>query len=218
MLLDPITIFSSEMRRDFAKMIGAHLIGRHGRVCEASPPRHRCYSPAVRAMICFKSEPTMGVSLQLIGGFRAVRDDGRVVPRCPDRSRALLAHLALAVTPIQRTVLADVLSPDECRSGSAFGTCGQAVAQFATRSATRQSLAPIAALFALIIKWSGRMFEFRRVIACGDEKSLVRAIELYQGAFLQGETCRSSDAEDWLARRREHLEEVINALLQVSPA
>ena len=55
----------------------------------------------------------MAVALQLIGGFRAVRDDGQVV-QMPDRSRALLAHLALAVTPIQRTVLAAVLSPDEC--------------------------------------------------------------------------------------------------------
>ena len=57
----------------------------------------------------------MGIALQLIGGFRAVRDDGQVV-QLPDRARALLAHLAVAVAPIKRTVLAAVLSPDECES------------------------------------------------------------------------------------------------------
>ena len=118
---------------------------------------------------------------------------------------------------IQRTVLADVLSPDECESDQlrnlrqALYAVRHALGHEAIVSTDRSALS----LDHEIVQ--ADVCEFRRAIACGDEKSLVRAIELYQGAFLQGETCRSSDAEDWLrARRRELLEEVINALLRLA--
>ena len=59
--------------------------------------------------------------------------------------------------------------------------------------------------------------EFRRTIASDDERSAVRAIELYRGSFLQGETSRSSDFEDWLrARRGEFLDAVVRALVRVA--
>ena len=158
----------------------------------------------------------MAVALQLIGGFRAVRDDGQVV-QMPDRSRALLAHLALTATPIQRTVLAALLSPDECEPDQRR-SLRQAL------YAVRQALGPetivctdhgALSLDHEIVRVD--ICEFRRAIADADENSLVRAIELYQGAFLQGETCRSSDFEDWLrARRGELLEDVVNALLRVT--
>ncbi|RWO81003.1 BTAD domain-containing putative transcriptional regulator [Mesorhizobium sp.] len=158
----------------------------------------------------------MGVALQLFGGFRAVRDDGQVIPM-PDRSRALLAHLALAATPIQRTVLAAVLSPDECEPDQ-----GRNLRQalYAIRKALGHEAIVCTDHSALSLDHAivrADICEFRRAIAGSGEKSLLRAIELYQGAFLQGETFRSPDFEDWLrARRGELLEEVVNALLRVT--
>ena len=131
----------------------------------------------------------MAVALQLIGGFRAVRDDGQVV-QMPERSRALLAHLALAATSIQRTVLAAVLSPDECEPDQ-LRNLRQAL--YAVRRALGHAAIVCTDRSALSLNHEviqADVCEFRRAIAGGDEKSLVRAIELYQGAFLEGETCR----------------------------
>ena len=158
----------------------------------------------------------MGIALQLIGGFRAVRADGQVV-QLPDRARALLAHLAVAVAPIKRTVLAAVLSPDECESDQRRNL---RQALYVVRQALGHKEIVRCESGALSLDheavWTD-VCQFRRAIAGSDERSLIHAIELYQGPFLQGETCRSSECEDWLrARRSELLEEVVNALLRVT--
>jgi len=157
----------------------------------------------------------MGIALQLFGGFRAIRDDGQVL-QMPDRSRALLAYLATADSPVQRAVLAAFLSPDECEQDQRrnLRQALYAVRQTLGREVIVCNEAGDLGLNLEIVRADAR--EFQQAIADGDERSALQAIKLYHGSFLEGETCRSADFEDWLrTRRTEFLEAVVRALLRV---
>jgi DNA-binding SARP family transcriptional activator/TolB-like protein len=156
------------------------------------------------------------IALQLLGGFRAVRNDGPPI-LVPERARALLAYLAMADSAVPRSELAALLSSDDCEQDQRRNL-RQAL------YVTRRALGPDAIvctgqgdlnLNECVLRADVR--EFRRAIASGDERSAVQAMGLYRGAFLQGEAFRSSDFEDWLrSRRGELLDMVIRALVQVA--
>ena len=156
------------------------------------------------------------IALQLLGGFRAVHDDGRLI-QVPERARALLAYLAMADSAVPRAVLASLLSSDECEQDQrrnlrqALYVARQAVGPDAIVCNGQGDLHLNEALL------RADVCEFRRAIASGDEQSAVQAIALYQGSFLQGQAFRSSDFEDWLrSRRGELLDTVVRALVRVA--
>jgi DNA-binding SARP family transcriptional activator len=161
-------------------------------------------------------EQSAVIALQLLGGFRAVRNDGPPI-LVPERARALLAYLAMADSAVPRSELAALLSSDDCEQDQRRNL-RQAL------YVTRRALGPDAIvctgqgdlnLNECVLRADVR--EFRRAIASGDERSAVQAMGLYRGAFLQGEAFRSSDFEDWLrSRRGELLDMVIRALVQVA--
>jgi DNA-binding SARP family transcriptional activator/TolB-like protein len=161
-------------------------------------------------------EQSSVIALQLLGGFRAVQDDGRLI-LVPERARALLAYLAMADSAVPRAVLASLLSSDECEQDQRRNL-RQAL------YVTRQAVGPDAIvctgqgdLHLNEVLLRADVCKFRRAIASGDEQSAVQAIALYQGSFLQGEAFRSSDFEDWLrSRRGELLDTVVRALVRVA--
>jgi DNA-binding SARP family transcriptional activator/TolB-like protein len=156
------------------------------------------------------------IALQLLGGFRAVREDGRVI-RIPERSRALLAYLAMAESAVPRAVLASCLI-SEAGEQDQHRNLRQAL------YVARRALGPDA----IVCTGQGDLGlnedhlwadvrEFRRAIASGDDQSAIQAIELYRGSFLEGERACSSDFEDWLrARRADLLDALVRVLIRAA--
>lgn len=154
------------------------------------------------------------VALQLLGGFRAFGDDGQAVA-LPDRARVLLACLAAADAPVQRSALAAFLTPDESEQEQrrvlrqVLYVVRQALGKNAILCTEQGDLS----LNEPIVIPDTR--EFWKTVTAEDEQHLFRAIELYRGPFLDGETGISGEFEDWLrARRAEFLEATVRALIR----
>jgi DNA-binding SARP family transcriptional activator len=157
----------------------------------------------------------MAFVLQLFGGFRLIGGDGKPV-FLPDRARGLLAYLAVAPASVPRQVLADLLSAegDEQEQRTALR---QAV--YLTRKATAD-----AAIFAqegdlvlndTLVRADVRLFQ--NAIAHYGDDSLLKAVEIYHGPFLDGEKSPSSAFEEWLMeRRRDFMEHTLEALLKLA--
>lgn len=156
------------------------------------------------------------LALQFLGGFRAVRNDGHVV-QLPERSRALLAYLAMAESPVYRAALASFLSPDQCEGDQrrnlrqALYILRQEVGRDVIACTEQGDLG----LNETFVRADVR--DFRRAVASDDEQSATQAIELYRGSFLKGETSLSPDFEDWVrACRGDLLDGVVHALVCVT--
>jgi DNA-binding SARP family transcriptional activator/TolB-like protein len=172
-------------------------------------------APLVLEFVPGREQSTV-IALQLLGGFRAVCNDGRLI-LLPERARALLAYLAMADSAVPRSELASLLSSDECEQDQrrnlrqALYVARQAVGPDAIVCTGQGDLDLNEDLLRADVR------EFRRAITSGDEQSAGQAIALYRGSFLQGETFRSSDFEDWLrVRRSELLDTAVRALIRVA--
>jgi DNA-binding SARP family transcriptional activator/TolB-like protein len=158
----------------------------------------------------------MAFVLQLLGGFRLIGEDGKVIP-LPDRARALLAYLAVASSPVPRQALAALLSAEgneqEQRTAlrQAVYLARKATADNAVTCKHESDLALNGALV------SADVDPFRSAIARGDRGSLAEAVELYRGPFLEGERSPSPAFEEWLAARRaEFLDHALEAGLTLA--
>jgi DNA-binding SARP family transcriptional activator len=160
----------------------------------------------------------MAFVLQLFGGFRLVGADGMPVV-LPDRARALLAYLAVASSPVPRQALAELLSAEgneqEQRTTlrQAVYVARKAMADSAVICTQETDLALNDALVSADVR------HFQSAIACGDDRSLAEAVEIYRGPFLEAEKSPSSAFEEWLgARRADFLEHMLAALLKLAGA
>lgn len=158
------------------------------------------------------------ITLRLLGGFQAIRDSGRLVP-LPYRARALLACLSLSDGTLDRTVLASFLSPDQSEQAQR-NNLRQAL--YSARHALGRDVIVCGEHGGLSLnreRLRSDVGAFREAIAAEDEPSMVRAVELYGGPFLAGESSRSPEFEDWLgARRGELLEEALRTVLRLGRA
>ena len=157
----------------------------------------------------------MAFVLQLFGGFRLVGEDGKSAS-LPDRSRALLAYLAVGSSPVPRPILAEVLSAEgsEQEQRTTLRQAVYLVRKVVADGAVLSAETDLALNDALV---TADVRLFQRSIARGDDRSLAEAIELYRGPFLYGERSPSPAFEEWLsARRSEFLEQSLEALLKLS--
>lgn len=159
------------------------------------------------------------LKLVLLGGFQLHVADGGTVPLGVKKAKALLAYLALQ--PGQRCArdrLAALLWEDS------------------TDSQARQSLRQVLAELRRTLPQAERVLDtegdgvvlvadavavdvrdFERLLDDATPQALVRAVELYQGEFLEGFNPRAPAFEDWLmaerSRLRERVLEAMQALL-----
>lgn len=197
-------------------MTGTRLAARLGFVSGASARRPAMSKPCRSCYNLVRLGAKRLLSLQLLGGFRAVRNDGRVV-HLPERSRALVAYLATSESSVSRAGLASFLSPDE---GEQDQRRNLRQALYILRREVGGHVIACSEEGDLVLDEAfvrADVRDFRRAVASDDEQSAIQAIELYRGSFLEGETSLSSDFEDWVrARRSEALDAVVCALTRIT--
>ena len=158
------------------------------------------------------------MQVNLLGGFQ-VRCNSIRVPPLPKKAEALLAYLALNIgRPQMRGKLAALL----------WGETGNLQA----RNSLRQALCDLRRVFGLItppmlqtdsetVALNPHAVDvdavtFQRLIAKGTPDALRRAVDLYQGDFLEGLNVTEPPFEQWLLGWRERLRELaIDALTQL---
>ncbi|WP_170134903.1 BTAD domain-containing putative transcriptional regulator [Acuticoccus kandeliae] len=154
----------------------------------------------------------MPLSLNLFGGFRLSSGPRPPLP-LPDRSKAVLAFVAVTDGPVPRHTLSDLLSDTGTESQRA-AALRQAL--YLVRKAT-------GAPGLLVAEGAGVRLDhalidvdvtaFRAALADGGCEALGKAAALYGGPFLDGVAAPSEAFEEWLcAERAAHLEAAVAAL------
>lgn len=154
--------------------------------------------------------------LILLGGFRLHRADGSRLPLTARKGQALLSYLALQPgRSFTRDRLAALLW-----EGSSPSHARQSLRQLLTD--LRRSLPPdepildIRGEHVLVIPdaLAVDVREFEQLLDEGTPQALARAVDLYQGRFLEGFDPRASAFEDWLMAERSRLHELALGALQ----
>jgi TolB-like protein/DNA-binding SARP family transcriptional activator/Tfp pilus assembly protein PilF len=157
----------------------------------------------------------MAFVLYLFGGFRLVGEDGKAVA-LPDRARALLAYLAVASSPVPRQGLAELVGGEGTEQDRRT-TLRQTVYLVRKAMADAVIYAQENDLVLNVKLVHADVGLFQSAIGRGDDRSLADAVEIYRGAFLDGERSPSSPFEEWLAARRHaFLEDTLAALLKLA--
>ncbi len=154
--------------------------------------------------------------LILLGGFRLYRADGSAVPLAVRKGQALLSYLALQPgRRCSRDRLAALLWEDSSTPNA--------------RQSLRQVLTDLRRLLPRdepILDTEGEdvgvipdalevdVHEFEQLLDEGTPEAQARAVELYQGRFLEGFDPRASAFEDWLMAERSRLHELALGALQ----
>ncbi|MGD8750074.1 MAG: protein kinase, partial [Anaerolineales bacterium] len=163
------------------------------------------------------------LQLNLLGSFRATLDGDPVTGFDSDKVRALLAYLAVETgRPHRREKLAGLLWPDYPER-SARTSLRSALANLRAVIGDREAQPPYFNITRQTIQFNLQsdhlvdVAEFTRLVS-GDSGDAERAVELYQGDFLEGFSIPDSASfEDWLVVTRGSLRRgAVRALLSLT--
>ncbi len=149
------------------------------------------------------------IRLLLLGGFELRAPGDHAIRIALKKAKALLAFLALKPGQRHARDRLSALLWEESREAQARLSLRQALVNLrkALPNAEQILAADAGTVSLLPDSIEVDVLAFERLLAADTPESLVEAMGLYQGEFLEGFTSRSMTFEDWLMAERSHLRE-----------